>query len=286
MSVPALRSVGRFAAGMLGVTLLALLLTQADKVMLSRLLDLHDYGYYALAAVVAGSLYMLNGPIGQAHQPRLAELHAREDHALFAHTYHRAAQLITVIVGSAAVTLIVDSEMILRIWSGDPELAARSGRLLSILALGNLLHSLMIVPYYAQLAHGWTRLALSVNIVAVAVVVPAILLVTPRYGAEGAAWVWCGLNVGYLIFSMHFMFRRILRHEKWRWYVDDVIKPLLAATAVAVLSFRLIPTDLSRAWQAVALLFMMCMALLASSMAASMLRGPLWSIVSRMRLRT
>jgi O-antigen/teichoic acid export membrane protein len=286
MSLPALRSVCGFAGGMLGVTLLAVLLTQADKILLSRLLSLSNYGYYALAAVVAGGLYMLVGPIAQAHQPRLSELHAREDHDLFVHTYHRAAQLVAVVVGSAAVTLIVHSGLILELWSADPHLTERSARLLSILAFGNLLHTLMIIPYHAQLAYGWTRLALIVNTVAVTVVIPAILLVTPRYGAEGAAWVWCALNIGYLFISVHFMFRRILTTEKWRWYRDDVAKPLLAGAAVSVASAWLMPTSLPRLFEFIVLVFVAGVTLLAACLAASTLRGTLWSMASRIGGRT
>ena len=55
-SLQELRGVWRFAGGMLGITFLALLLTQVDKVLLSKLLSLTDYGYYTLAAAVAGAV--------------------------------------------------------------------------------------------------------------------------------------------------------------------------------------------------------------------------------------
>ena len=54
-SVQALRSVWRFAAGSTTITILALLLTQVDKILLSHLLTLKAFGYYALAAAVAKS---------------------------------------------------------------------------------------------------------------------------------------------------------------------------------------------------------------------------------------
>ena len=56
-SMPALRGIGRFAGGMMGITLLSLLLTQVDKILLSKLLTLSEYGYYTLATVVSSSLF-------------------------------------------------------------------------------------------------------------------------------------------------------------------------------------------------------------------------------------
>src|SRR5690606_13134142 len=43
-SKASLQGTWRFAAGMLGISLLSLLLTQVDKVLLSRLLRLEDFG--------------------------------------------------------------------------------------------------------------------------------------------------------------------------------------------------------------------------------------------------
>ncbi|MCT7961887.1 polysaccharide biosynthesis C-terminal domain-containing protein [Laspinema sp. D1] len=64
---------------------------------------------------------------------------------------------------------------------------------------------------------------------AVAFIVPAVLWLTPRYGSMGAAWAWVSLNVGYVAISVHFMYRRILKTEKWCWYRQDLLYPLMSA---------------------------------------------------------
>jgi O-antigen/teichoic acid export membrane protein len=106
-SVSALLNIWRFAAGMLGITLLALLLTQIDKILLSRLLTLESFDYYALAGLVAGGLYMMITPIGVAFYPRFTELFTRQDDLALRKAYHLGAQLVTVLMGSATVILIV-----------------------------------------------------------------------------------------------------------------------------------------------------------------------------------
>jgi len=154
---------------------------------------------------------------------------------MLADTYHKAAQLVSVFAGSAAIVFILFGETFLRIWTQNAVLAARTAPLLSLLMLGNLLNGLMWVPYQTQLAHGWTSLSVKVNVVAVALIVPSILLVTPRYGAIGAAWAWVSLNLGYVLIASQFMYRRILRSEKWRWYFQDLLLPLAASLSVALL---------------------------------------------------
>jgi len=59
----AIAGIWKFASGMLGITFLATLLTQVDKVLLSRLLTLESFGYYILATVVAGVLSFIIGSV-------------------------------------------------------------------------------------------------------------------------------------------------------------------------------------------------------------------------------
>lgn len=234
-SMDAIRNVWRFAGGMLGITFLALLLTQVDKVLLSKLLSLKEFGYYTLAATVAGGLTMLVSPIAQAYYPRFCEFLARAEETALIDAYHKAAQLVSVIVGSAAMVLIFFSETFLYLWSRDIELARHTANILSVLALGTLFNCLMWVPYQMQLAYGWTRLGIYTNTVAVLILVPTIFFVVPQYGAIGAAWVWLALNAGYCIVSVQFMYRQILKSEKWHWYTRDVLAPMGAGMLSAVL---------------------------------------------------
>lgn len=233
-SVKALLQVWRFAGGLIGIAFLSLLLSQVDKILLSKLLSLSDYGYYTLSAVVAGGLFSLIGPITQAFYPRLCELNSRNDAGALAATYHSGAQLVSVFAGSTAIVIILFSETLLRFWTQDYELAARSAPILSLLMLGNLLNGLMWIPYQMQLAHGWTSLSIYLNSVSVVIILPFLFWVTPRFGAEGAAWVWVSLNMGRAILGMHFMSKKIRTVEKLSWYIEDVMFPLGGALFVCV----------------------------------------------------
>ena len=248
VSTAALRGIWRFAGGMLGITLLSLLLTQVDKLLLSTLLPLAEYGVYVLAAAVAAVPVSLTAaPITQAWFPRMSQLHASGNEAALAQTFHQGAQLASMTLGTAAIFLIFFSEPLLRIWTGDADLARQAAPLLSLLAFGNLLNGLMWLPYHAQLAHGWTSLTIHINTCAVLVIVPAILIVTPIYGAIGAASIWVALNAFYVLVGAPLMFRRILRGEQRRWYLEDLLRPLALAGFAGLAMRILLPTDLSGA---------------------------------------
>jgi O-antigen/teichoic acid export membrane protein len=73
-SLDALREVRGFAGGIFATTIFAVLLTQVDKLLLSRLLSLSDFGYYMIAATVTGGILLIIGPVLQAVYPALVRL--------------------------------------------------------------------------------------------------------------------------------------------------------------------------------------------------------------------
>jgi O-antigen/teichoic acid export membrane protein len=238
----AIEPVWRFASGMLGITLLALLLTQVDKLVLSKLLSLEHFGYYTLAGTVATVIYMVIGPVTQAVYPRMVELTTRGEAGTLVRIYHQTSQLITTLTAPAAALLFFYAPGVVFMWSGNVSLAENTGPILAVLAFGTFLNGLMYAPYHLQLAHGWTTLTLRSNVVAVVVIIPAIFWVVPRYGAVGAAWIWVCLNLTYILVVLQFMHRRILSDEKWAWLVRDVAIPLAGTTAVCILMYALRPS--------------------------------------------
>lgn len=235
-SVEAIKEVWRFASGMLGITFLALLLTQIDKVLLSKLITLENYGYYTLAATVAGGLALIAAPTTQAIYPKMVEYAAQNKTAELTHLYHQGAQLISVMIAPVAMMFVFFGEDIIYLWSGNSNLATKSAPILLPLALGSFLNCLVWMPYQLQLAYGWTRFAVKVNLIAVTLLVPAIFLVTPHYGAEGAAWVWALLNAGYLTVGMHYMYKKLLTSEKWNWYWYDILKQLIISIVITLIA--------------------------------------------------
>lgn len=227
-----LKEVWRFAAGMSGISLLATILTQLDKIILSRILNLSEFGYYIFASTVAGGLFRLSIPVFTAYYPRLTELVARNDRQGLVSSYHKGSQLLAVAILPVAFLLIFFSKEILQMWSQDPELVKHTWLLTTLLVIGNLLNGIMHMPYALQLAYGWTSLAFYQNIIAVVLLVPAMFLSASRWGATGVACIWIALNVGYLIIGVHVMHRRLLCDQKWNWYIQDVILPALGVISV------------------------------------------------------
>jgi len=245
---PLLAGVWKFTAGISGISALAIILTQLDKIVLSKMLTLEMFGYYTLAGSVAVSLYRLTGPVSAAIYPKLTELVSLADEEGVKKIYHKSSQLTSVLILPAAVVIALFSREIIFIWTQNPVTAEKTCLLASILVCGTALNGVINVPYVLQLAHGWTRLTVYVNSVSVVVLVPIIVVLARHFGAVGGASAWVILNVGYMFTIIPLMHRRLLPQEKWAWYLNDVGAPLAISVLVAGTGRLLMSGPSSQLW--------------------------------------
>ncbi len=229
------RRVWKFASGMTAVALVSILLTDLDKLVVSGLSSLEDFGYYALGSRIAGTLYMPASAVYSAMLPALARRAAAQNEKELADLYHRGCQVMSVLVLPLAITAIFFAKPALFAWTGNAMIADRAWFTTALLIGGAAFMCVRFTPGALQLAVGWTSLALWTNVVYAVIMVPLLVILTKRFGGAGAAAVWLVSNVSYLATQVPLMHRRLLRHEARRWYVTDFGIPLVACLVTAAL---------------------------------------------------
>lgn len=280
-----LAGIRRFAGGMMAIAAVTLILTQVDKLVVSKLLPLGEFGYYTLASMIAGALALVSGAVFNVLFPEYSRSVAAGGVGLAA-LYHRGCQVTSVLVLPVASVIVLFPRETVLVWTGDPLTAGRTALAASLLVGGSALNGLMNPPYALQLAHGWTSLAFRSNVVAVIVLVPLLIFLTSRYGIAGAASVWLLLNAGYVLIQVHLMHRRLLPGEKRSWYAIDVAGPFLAAFSVAAVARWAYPTTIpgGRVALAVFLVVVFAGAQAAAALAAPAVRTWLWASLARLRV--
>jgi len=236
----ALNRLWKFALGMAGISTVNLLITQADKGVLSRVFALPTLGYYSLALGAAGAIYYLVAPLNNALFPRFVQMFARREQDSLARLYHAGCQAMSVIIVPVGMVMAIFGREVMLVWTQDPITAARTAGMVAWLAAGFVCNGLMTLPFSLQTAAGWTRLTLIVSTLWAIVIVPLLLICTHFFGPVGAAMVWFLMNFSHLFTIVPFVHRRLLRGELARWYLQDLALPALAAGLI-VLLFRLLP---------------------------------------------
>ncbi|MEW6709440.1 MAG: oligosaccharide flippase family protein [Candidatus Riflebacteria bacterium] len=268
-SIKELKKIWLFFSRVFAASILALFLTQFDKIILSRMLTLEQFGFYSFAWTVANLLINSISPVVQAFFPKLSNLLSMKKIPELKSTFHVGAQFTTTISASIALTIFFFGERIILIWTGNPELASGVYPVLQLLTLGTFFNCLMQMPYCLLLSHGEAAIAFRINLISLVFFLPAIIASVKFYGGPGAAFVWLILNLFYITLAANLILGKLIQEEKWKWYWQDVIKPSFPVFLVSILFFLAKPAAMGKATEVLfiffAMLFSLVFALLNSS---------------------
>ncbi len=267
-----IKSTARYSIGVSGILLMLTLLSQLDRVVLSRLVTLDVFGNYMLAVTVTGALGYLAAPVTSALFPRLVRAFIQNDQVGLARTYHLCSQMINVLVIPAAAILFFFAQPVLAAWTGNLDVAQKSAPLMRLLALSTALSLLINCSFLLQAACGWNRLGFFQQLSAVIVMSLLLLALVPSLGALGAAWAWVVLYSAQAMFGPYLMHRRLLRGEYVSWLINDVLVPATVAVLCVWSSAALMPQGMARLTFVTWLLATFCIASLLHLVCSSELR--------------
>lgn len=225
-----------FAAGMGGIGISALVLSQLDRLILSKLLSLEMFGYYVLGYTFGSALYLIIIPVFNATLPRLSALVAQRNPANLRQAYRAGVRLMATLVLPSSAVLVVFAEPLLRAWTGRPEAAHFAAPIAAMIAAGTALNGLMHLPFALQIAYGWTSIGLTINLLFIAIMLPALIFAVEQSGALGAATVWLGLNALYMLLGVPLTHQKILRGETFLWFVRGALLPIAIASLIVLVA--------------------------------------------------
>lgn len=232
---------GRLGWQMALATLGWLAATQVDRLLLSRLLALSDFGRFSLALAVAGGIVMLTAPMGQMLMPRMSRLEAIGEQAGLLRLYTTATQAVVVVASTLTATLVVCAGPILWAWTGDRDIAMRTAPILVPYAIGNGLLAIGTLPYYLQFARGNLRLHNVGTGLLIAVLLPGMCVAAPRWGGQGTGIAWACAMALYLLLWTPVVHRRHLPDAARSWLTQDVLPIVIATAAAAAAAWALVP---------------------------------------------
>lgn len=246
--IPSFRPIIKFGfmvGGMGFLSCLWLIISQADKIILSRTLTLHAFGQFSIAVSIAGGITLLAAPICQAVQTRFVVLASSGEREELIRLYRLSTQLTVAGLSAVAGVLVVYARPIVWAWTGNEELAKASALILSLYAGGNAVAALLALTFQVQFAFGKTRWHVIGNTVFASVWIPALYISTKSWGAIGAGVVWFTGNLMFLLFWVPYVHGKLFEAFRWKWLIQDVAKVSMVVGAVLVL-FRLSPLPAGR----------------------------------------
>jgi len=251
-----LKPVLPFASGIAYAAVIWVLVTQLDKLILSNVLSLAEYGYFALVAIVAAGISQIASPVSQAILPRMTFLLSQGNEQDMLLLYRQSTQLIAVIILPLTGILALFSTELMFAWTGDRKAAEWAGPVLFWFALGNGILAISAFQFYLQYAHGKLKMHVIYSTIAACIQIPTIIYVAYEYGALGVALAWFLLRLVSFIIWTPIVHNRYAPGIHWPWLIKD-IGPSFAMTSAILLVLTNInfSTDDMNRWSIFAALF-------------------------------
>ena len=234
-----LKRIWKFSAGVSGIALTGVLFSQLDKVILSKTLQLEEFGYYILASTIVGSMYMIVTPMFNVMYPRFSAIIATHRTDELLSLYRLAIGLVTSAVFPIVMLFSFYGTELVLLWTGNMEAASQTGNIILFLALGTALHGVMYFPYALQLSHGRTGLILKNNLILLVALIPIVFWASVRHGSLGASVAW---------FILHLLSAAIVNLQIQKTFIPNALKlflvdvtvPFVFAGLMALVAYKLI----------------------------------------------
>lgn len=234
----------KYAAGMFATAVLGMLLTNTDRLMLSRMVSTEDLGRYSLAITGASFLQMLVFAFYRAYYPLFSELKAAGEVMRLKETYFNACRTVGALVVPCAVLAWVFAHELILIWLGHNDPA--TARLFRWLIVGVTLAGLMWLPAAYQQANGWTSLHVWLMALALAIGMPIAALFVQHLGVQGGVAIMLVHGIVEITLGLFLMNRVYFPGENLRWYRSVLVTPLLVAGPLAWGVHQLMPNTATR----------------------------------------
>ena len=218
-----LKRVWRFSVSMNGLAILTVLVVQADRLFISKMLPLEALGAYSLAYTAAAIVPALIGAISSAVLPSFAAACGQDSPATLQRRYDDASRFMLFAIGLASATMVFFGEPLLAMWVNSAAAAAAADAL-ALLAIGFWGSAAASNAFQVAVASGRPGIALRISVLSSPLYLAALYWLTSRWGIEGTAFGWLLLNSAYVVLLVPIVHRQVL-HAPMQPFLLHVLGP-------------------------------------------------------------
>lgn len=234
-----IKTVGRFAGGMMLMAIISSLNTQIDKLVISKILSLKEFGYYSLAGILSQVPVLLITPIAVAILPRMVKYSANIEKDKLIKLFHVNTVVLSALATSGAMVLFLFTKDFVLIWTHDYVIAKAIENVTKVLLIGGVFLSFQYMPYHLAIANGHTKTNIRLGIVAIICIIPSLIFCVKKFGLIGATYTWLIMNVFAYFYLGYFIISKFLKNEFERWLINGTLIPLIISILIGVLSHYL-----------------------------------------------
>nr|WP_321278085.1 oligosaccharide flippase family protein [uncultured Vibrio sp.] len=194
------KAIANFTAQMLFTTIVWLIVSQFDKLYLSKNLSLSEYGMLTIAIQLSSVIMLLSSPFSVALLPRLTSFKVSGEIEKYVDTYINAFHFSMSILVPVCCVVFFFSDEILLLWTKSLKISEYGGDIVRIYILGNLLMAIGAFAYYLLFTSGNLKPHVKMSIFSGVILLPTYVYAINNYAALGSATTWVIYNLLLVVF--------------------------------------------------------------------------------------
>ncbi len=226
-SYEALSPIKKFSIGMIGVSVVNFFMAMVDKLVVSKSVPLNLVACYSLAFQVAAVIGQVVAPLQSTLFPKFTTLITNNNKEACVQLYHKSCRWVAICIWPIGLGLFFFAKDILLVWAKNDFIVSQTTPVLQVVTIGTICNCLMFIPYVFMLSKGKTKFTIIQNIIGAAIFLPMLYWTIPKYGILGASFMWLGINVSYIIFTLPLFHKYFMKKELGNWYLKDNLFPFL-----------------------------------------------------------
>lgn len=251
-SLRSFKDIWKYSASMNLIALTALILSQADRLAVTKFLSLEALGFFSIAYSAASAISLLQSAINSASFPAFAQSFSTGHHSELLSRYAKASQIMGLVVALPCFALIFFGHEILQQWISE-KVADEAAATMAWLALGFFFNAMVSNAYTAAVACDQPGLPLKINLFAMMFYLPGLYWLVHHYGINGAAAAYAALNAYYLFTLLPLVQTKVMKRGTGAWLRANFLPFLLVG--IGVFGFaKIFAMTAQPGWQALALL--------------------------------
>lgn len=235
-----LQTVGSFAGGMMLMAIISSLNTQIDKLVISKVLSLKEFGYYSMASMLSQVPMMVISPIALALLPRMVRFSSNKEKEKLVKLFHVNSYILSALATSFALVLFLFTKDFVLIWTHNISIANAIENVTKILLLGGVFLSFQVMPYYLAIANGHTKTNVRLGIAEIICIIPTLIFFVKHFGIIGATFTWLTMNVFAYLYLGYVLISMFIGREFKKWLICDTLIPIGIAVLIGFVAHFLI----------------------------------------------
>jgi len=209
-----------------------LFVSQFDRLILSNVMLIGEYGYFTLVMVVVSCITRLTSPVSVALLPRFSSLVAAGSLSDFVQLYRKSTRLLVAFICFLVAFLVYWSEDVLMVWTSSEDVVSWSRNVLPPYVIGTGVMGILAFQYYMQFAFGNLKYHVYLNIVLLLICVPGVAFSALHYGAVGTAYFWLMLQLSVFFVWPAFIHGKFVPGLHLKWLFIDVLPVAVITTSL------------------------------------------------------